>query len=608
MKNITAQYKDLLEGKMSKANFMNNVRQQFPDYIHPVNSYQDMISILKSKRIITEGIHDRDITSSAGMAGHVDPKHNDDAYARMVSKPIVKDIAKNMSDSDFQKLLQDFGYEEFWSGDVDATIESLPTGVLRDISWEYMKPGSMREDTVSNLKGKRIIPENEDWEKESRANQYGINPYGQGSNINDLIQDVKDYMTKGYNYEEAIEYIAAENDMESEDLAMMVPKDVVDVEGHEEEYDDDGIGAWEGKQVTEGYDEEGEEHSLAIQKDLEDRFKRNEIDQQTFYNAIDYVADHDYDLYVNNEDAEYVLQQVTGVAETYLNEALAKPEGSYKRVTGKQQYDVFDEIDRVNPYEFRKGVTIEMGMQNLPTPNTFTDKFNPEAIEKATKKVLKNLAKDPAYYTNMISAITEKRTKLPQEAKEIKTRPDGKIKVKGFNDAKSNTELTLSKRERAKGKPEGVKEMKPSGKSMGGIKTMKSNGKVPKGVEMMKENSNLTEAIKEGDKVKIDPEVFPNINDPKKQVYSMPDVSTKLSPDETYTVTKISGTDAVLIDANGKKAGYVNIEFLIPQRTSVPGEIFGRNQNITTGLNKLAGLQEIQKYVASQIKKDLKRK
>lgn len=512
MKNITAQYKDLLEGKMSKANFMNSVRQQFPDYIHPVNSFEDMITILKGKRIITE---------------------------------------------------------------------------------------------------------NEDWEKESRANQYGINPYGQDSNINDLIQDVKDYIAKGYSYEEAVEYIAAENDIEADDLAMMVPKDAVDTEGHEEDYDDerdfdadyeepsdsDGIGAWEGKEVKEGYDEEGEGHSLAIEKDLEDRFERNEIDQMTFSKAIVYVMDHDYDLYANDQDADYVLQQVTGVAETYLNEATQKPEGRWKKVTGKDQYNVFDEIDRVNPYEFRKGVTIEMGMQNLPTPNTFTDKFNPETIQKATKKVLKNLAKDPAYYTNMISAITEKRTNLPQEAKEVKTRPDGKIKVKGFNDAKSNTEITLSKRERAKGKPEGVKEMKPSGKSMGGIKTMKSNGKVPKGVEMMKEAKNLTEAIKAGDKVKIDPEVFPNINDPKKQVYSQPHINTNLSPKETYIVKSLSGTDAVLMDNNGTDAGYVNLEFVF----KVP-DIFTSKVNLGQSFDKLKGLQEIKNYVAAQIKKDFKRK
>jgi hypothetical protein len=173
-----------------------------------------------------------------------------------------------------------------------------------------------------------------------------------------------------------------------------------------------------------------------------------------------------------------------------VNEAKEENEGYYKHVTGKDLYSVFDEIDRVNPYEFKKGINIEMGMQYKPIPKYFTPEFNPETLAKATKKVLKNLEKDPAYYTNMISAEFEKKSGLLQHPKELKVGPDALTKIKGFTDAKSNTQTNQSKKERAKGGPEGVKEMKPSKKSMGGIKTMKSNDKLPKGVELMKESLN----------------------------------------------------------------------------------------------------------------------
>lgn len=174
---------------------------------------------------------------------------------------------------------------------------------------------------------------------------------------------------------------------------------------------------------------------------------------------------------------------------TALNEVEEKSEGSYKNVTGKKQYEVFSEIDRVNPYEFKKGLQIEMGMQYLPTPNYFTTHFNPDTVVKATKKVLKNLQKDPAYYTNNISLEFEKKSGLLQKPKEVKVQADGGAKVKGFTDAKSNTETNLGKREKSSKSPDGVKEMKPSKKSMGGIKIMKTNGKVPKGVELMKESA-----------------------------------------------------------------------------------------------------------------------
>ena len=54
MKNIQKQYQDLLEGKMSKQNFMRNVRMQFPQYVTNVSSYEDSIKILKGKRILSE--------------------------------------------------------------------------------------------------------------------------------------------------------------------------------------------------------------------------------------------------------------------------------------------------------------------------------------------------------------------------------------------------------------------------------------------------------------------------------------------------------------------------------------------------------------------------
>jgi hypothetical protein len=133
-----------------------------------------------------------------------------------------------------------------------------------------------------------------------------------------------------------------------------------------------------------------------------------------------------------------------------------------------------------------------MGIQYKPIPKTFTPEFNPEALVKATKKVLNNLEKDPAYYTNAISAEFEKKSGLLQHPKELKLGPDGRAPIPGFKDAKANTQTTLSKKERAKGSiPQGVKEMKPSNKASHGMKIMKDSGRLPKGVKLMKEYVDL---------------------------------------------------------------------------------------------------------------------
>ena len=55
-------------------------------------------------------------------------------------------------------------------------------------------------------------------------------------------------------------------------------------------------------------------------------------------------------------------------------------------------------LDRVNPYEFRKGMDVELtniGVSRLA-------ESTPEEREKATESVLKNLNEHPAYYSYLI--------------------------------------------------------------------------------------------------------------------------------------------------------------------------------------------------------------
>lgn len=64
-------------------------------------------------------------------------------------------------------------------------------------------------------------------------------------------------------------------------------------------------------------------------------------------------------------------------------------------------------LDRVNPYEFRKGMDVEltsMGVSRLA-------ESTPEEREKATESVLKNLNEHPAYYSYLIQYETEFRNK-----------------------------------------------------------------------------------------------------------------------------------------------------------------------------------------------------
>jgi ribosome modulation factor len=72
MKNISKQYQDLLEGNMSRDNFVRSCRQQFPQYISPVTSIDDAIKILKSKRIIAESISENMDYKDPYVKGYID--------------------------------------------------------------------------------------------------------------------------------------------------------------------------------------------------------------------------------------------------------------------------------------------------------------------------------------------------------------------------------------------------------------------------------------------------------------------------------------------------------------------------------------------------------
>jgi len=61
---------------------------------------------------------------------------------------------------------------------------------------------------------------------------------------------------------------------------------------------------------------------------------------------------------------------------------------------------VVRDIDRVNIYEFENGMDYELVQSG--------EEINLDSIKKAQAKVLKNLKKDPAYYTNMLAAESVK--------------------------------------------------------------------------------------------------------------------------------------------------------------------------------------------------------
>jgi hypothetical protein len=131
-------------------------------------------------------------------------------------------------------------------------------------------------------------------------------------------------------------------------------------------------------------------------------------------------------------------------------------------------------IDRLNPYEFKKGVEYEMSKLKV---------LDNISYEKVKEKVAKKMAKDPlAYrYTQLANSkqIEKDDTRLkmtPVKGDNFVDKDNGMKKIKGHADEKKNT--SAPKTENRKGKPKGVKEMKGSKKKPAGVKdVMKSETK-----------------------------------------------------------------------------------------------------------------------------------
>lgn len=155
MKNIQKQYTDLLEGKMSKQNFMRNVRMQFPQHISPVTSYDDSIKILKGKRILSEapqGVYGHDPNAETPQKPGIDqlnyyqvyhgiqyelakmPEITDETYIA-ARKKVVDNILK---DPDAYKELQLANFKAVKQMDKDLEMKDVKANNLVD------KPNEMK--------------------------------------------------------------------------------------------------------------------------------------------------------------------------------------------------------------------------------------------------------------------------------------------------------------------------------------------------------------------------------------------------------------------------------------------------------------------------------
>lgn len=167
------------------------------------------------------------------------------------------------------------------------------------------------------------------------------------------------------------------------------------------------------------------------------------------------------------EDAVKILKNKGIVTEGQTKEAKAdeavKAEVKAKTPSTKKPESLH--IDQANPYEYRHGLQHE-----LNELGEYTD----EALEKAKDKVLKNLAKDTNFYSNLLNAKVSpfEFKKSETDAPGMQANADGTLKKGAGKVEKANVKDNLGKKEEGKKKPKGVKTMPDKGVT-GSEKTIK---------------------------------------------------------------------------------------------------------------------------------------
>lgn len=99
MKSIQNQYNQLIEGSISQANFMRNVRMTFPHLVSNVTNFEDSVKILRNKGLLSEAKKDEGhlcnpVEVDLGLKVEV-AKHDGDV--EKAKKTVYANLKKNSS-------------------------------------------------------------------------------------------------------------------------------------------------------------------------------------------------------------------------------------------------------------------------------------------------------------------------------------------------------------------------------------------------------------------------------------------------------------------------------------------------------------------------------
>ncbi len=143
-KTLQEQYNLIKEGKGNKAYFLKSAFRLFPDMLSPVNTFEDTVTILKNRSIISEGIGGL-VTSGKKQDWHsifkenIDKIKEDDIQNKENIKKAVEYYNQNAGRISMKDAASKFNVAEF------DVISALNQGAISGIRFENINEAKEKE-------------------------------------------------------------------------------------------------------------------------------------------------------------------------------------------------------------------------------------------------------------------------------------------------------------------------------------------------------------------------------------------------------------------------------------------------------------------------------
>jgi hypothetical protein len=242
------------------------------------------------------------------------------------------------------------------------------------------------------------------------------------------------------------------------------------------------------------------------------------------------------DAMIKKYEEEESGKYTTGGEQFPIREAKAK----WENTSGKEMYAQFKEIDNLNGQEVLIGIDWEMQED--------------EELSKteAAKIVIKNLKKNPIYYTAMIMAGKE-MTEIPTIGK-LKPGSDQMRELKGEDSLVDKDNGMKPVKDVEKVKASSNKASKETNKAEKGISLMSLVAKSTRGVEKMAATGEKMKVVKEDLERDFDPEIEGKPSSAYQQFVSQKRGEEAAAAQAAETHNGFKRGDKVMVDADAAKA------------------------------------------------------